>query len=61
MEQAIAQQQRHGDTALHRQWIEPLLVRYYDKMYDYQIANKPNPVLFRGDQEGLMGYLQGEG
>lgn len=38
-------------AALHRQWIGYLLERYYDPMYQYQLARKLPRVRFRGSRE----------
>jgi tRNA 2-selenouridine synthase len=43
----------------HKEWIELLLKWYYDPMYDYQIKNKKMPIVFRGDKEEILGYLEG--
>ena len=41
----------------HLQWIEILLTKYYDKMYDYQLSKKQNRCLMRGDYQEVKGYL----
>ncbi|MDX1588664.1 MAG: tRNA 2-selenouridine(34) synthase MnmH [Oleiphilaceae bacterium] len=53
MNEALEAQWRHGDLDGHRQWIEQLLTRYYDPMYDYQLSRKAGPVLARGDKPEL--------
>jgi tRNA 2-selenouridine synthase len=47
-----------GDPERHKEWIEPLLRDYYDPMYDYQIQNKINAVIFKGDADAVLDYLQ---
>jgi tRNA 2-selenouridine synthase len=41
----------------HLKWIEMLLTKYYDKMYDYQLSKKQNRCLMKGDYEEVKGYL----
>ncbi len=49
-----------GDTSLHREWIERLLVDYYDPMYDYQISKKTDRVVFQGNRADVLAYLSTE-
>ncbi len=44
----------HRDDALHRRWIELLLVKYYDPMYDYQIAQREGEVMAAGSREAII-------
>lgn len=41
----------------HDQWIERLLIWYYDPMYDYQLAAKQERVVVRGNAQALHAYL----
>ena len=41
--------------------IEDLLVNYYDPMYDYQIKKKENRIIFEGDANEVMHYLNEKG
>ena len=50
MREAFDIQARGGDDFLHRQWIESLLVEYYDPMYEYQMGKREGLVLGRGDR-----------
>ena len=43
-----------GDPALHRQWIEALLVKYYDPMYEYQMRQREGAVVARGSREEII-------
>jgi len=52
---------RRGDTAKHRDWIRPLLQDYYDPMYQYQLAQKAERVLFQGPPEQVMAFLHERG
>jgi tRNA 2-selenouridine synthase len=55
---AAHQHQREtGDPAAHQQWIELLLVEYYDPMYDYQLASKKQQIAFRGDADDVIDYI----
>ncbi len=45
-------------SGAHDAWIERLLTWYYDPMYDYQLEKKADRVIFRGDAEDVVGYLQ---
>jgi len=49
---------RRGDTRKHRDWIETLLKDYYDPMYQYQLAQKTDRVLFQGPAEQVLAFLR---
>ena len=51
------QQQKSGDTELHKEWIKVLLVEYYDPMYDYQLNKKQDRVVFQGRENEALEYL----
>lgn len=57
MRQALDSQQRSGDVQAHRGWIEGLLRDYYDPMYAYQRQAKEERIVFAGDKEAVIGYL----
>jgi tRNA 2-selenouridine synthase len=59
MEDALQAQQQSGTLSAHRQWIERLLVDYYDPMYDYQLDKKSQKVVFRGNPEELRNWAAG--
>lgn len=46
-----------GDVNAHREWIERLLVDYYDPMYDYQLSRKQDRVVFKGDRREVKDWL----
>ncbi len=50
MQEAFARR----DNVQHRRWIELLLVKYYDPMYDYQIAQREGEVLAAGSREDII-------
>lgn len=45
---AMKQQAANKDQSKHKQWIEQLLVNYYDPMYEYQLSQKTERVQARG-------------
>ncbi len=46
-----------GDADTHRAWIGMLLDWYYDPLYDYQISNKAERIVFRGKADAVREYL----
>ena len=58
MDQALSLQAETRDESLHRIWIEELLVRYYDPMYDYQFAQKEGRVVFKGDRAAVLDWCR---
>ena len=58
MEQALLQQRDSGLVTLHCQWIELLLGLYYDRMYDYQLRQNTEQIVFRGSWEEVKTYLE---
>lgn len=53
LEDAIATHLRDSSTDGYLPFLEYLLVRYYDPMYDYQLARKNRPVVFSGNAEAI--------
>ena len=51
------QQQLSGNTEAHKEWINVLLVDYYDPMYDYQLSKKQERVVFKGKHDDIYDYL----
>ena len=47
-----------GDANAHRAWIGMLLDWYYDPLYDYQISNKQDRIVFRGNADAVREYLE---
>ena len=58
MEAAFAEQANGGDCSLHRVWLAGLLNDYYDPMYDYQMAQRDDEVLFRGEREAVVEWAK---
>ncbi|MEQ8313922.1 MAG: tRNA 2-selenouridine(34) synthase MnmH [Gammaproteobacteria bacterium] len=56
--QALDSQFRGEGIDDHRLWIEALLKRYYDPMYDYQLEKKSHRIVFRGDRDELRNWIQ---
>lgn len=56
LEQALDAHSR-GNEELHREWIRPLLRDYYDPMYDYQLEQKIQRVVYRGTANEVTEYL----
>lgn len=46
-----------NSAELHQQWIESLLVNYYDKLYLHAFNRKDRKVIFKGTKEEVKGYL----
>lgn len=57
MQQALLQQRNQNQTSQHLAWISLLLQKYYDPMYQYQLAKKSHRVLFRGDRQAMHEWL----
>lgn len=51
----------HGDSSVYKEWIEQLLVRYYDPMYDYQIKKTTIPIVFRGNTKEVLSFIASQG
>ena len=47
----------HYDSDLFRNIIEQLLGNYYDPMYEYQLKNKKKRIIFSGNFEEIIGFL----
>jgi len=58
LDSAIAQHRESGDIAAHRDWIRLLLSNYYDPMYDYQLAQKTDRIVFRGDKTAVQQWFE---
>lgn len=54
---AIETHEKTGDVSRHRDWIAVLLGEYYDPMYDYQISKHQKRVVFKGDSNSVLAYL----
>ena len=45
------------DDDLHRAWIEALLSRYYDPMYEYQMSQRTGERIYTGTREEVISHL----
>lgn len=54
MQDALQEQKNSGNIDLHRIWIESLLTSYYDPMYEYQLENKQQQFVFRGNSHQIL-------
>lgn len=54
LNEALQIHKNHGDTGAYREFIELLLRDYYDPMYDYQLAQKTDRVIFKGTREQIL-------
>lgn len=57
MQGAIADHQRSGELDYHRTWIAKLLQSYYDPMYEYQLGNKLDRIVFRGNSDEFCRWV----
>lgn len=46
-------------TEAHSRWIEPLLTRYYDPLYEYSRKRHAREIAFRGGYAECLEYLRG--
>jgi len=57
MEKAFVTQ-THDNMRGHFNWLAPLLEHYYDPMYQYQLAQKQERIVFSGNEQQCIEYLQ---
>lgn len=55
---AMEEQKRSKDARLHQEWIEVLLKEYYDPMYLHQMKKINTNILFTGNFEEVLAFLQ---
>lgn len=58
MQAALVLQADTGETHGHYAWVRTLLLDYYDPMYDYQISNKRERLVFAGSAAEVREYLE---
>ena len=56
--QALESQRRTGSVEGHRAWIAMLLTEYYDPMYQYQRSGKADRIVFTGDRDAVLDWLE---
>ncbi|MCG9732103.1 tRNA 2-selenouridine(34) synthase MnmH [Shewanella sp. Isolate13] len=57
---ALSLQTSQNDTSAHLAWIERLLIKYYDPMYQYQIDKKAERIIFKGDHDAMHQWLNNQ-
>lgn len=57
LDQAHTKQGDSGSPEDHKRWVSLLICEYYDPMYDYQLKNNNHPLLFKGDADAVLEYL----
>ena len=55
---ALINHQKNEDLSDYMPLIESLLVDYYDPMYNYQIEQKKQRIVFKGDYKEVTSYLK---
>jgi tRNA 2-selenouridine synthase len=58
LREAIDEHKKTGSSLLYADVFQPLLVDYYDPMYDYQISKKQQRIVHTGDRQNVLDYLQ---
>lgn len=61
MEQALSMHRETGDKSGYKAIITHILHDYYDPMYDYQLGNKQDRVVFSGDKQAVIAFLEARG
>jgi tRNA 2-selenouridine synthase len=56
MAAAFAEQWSSGSPVAHRAWIATLLEKYYDPMYEYQLAQRAGRPLFCGSRDEVVAW-----
>ncbi|MDO8454352.1 MAG: tRNA 2-selenouridine(34) synthase MnmH [Sulfurimonas sp.] len=56
-ENAFGEQLKSGSLEGYKEWVEYLLIEYYDPMYDYQIQKRSEQIQFRGSSEEVLKHL----
>ena len=54
LDEAIKAHRSQGDTSGYEPFIELLLRDYYDPMYDYQLSQKTERIVFKGTSEQIL-------
>ncbi|GAA3971966.1 tRNA 2-selenouridine(34) synthase MnmH [Allohahella marinimesophila] len=58
LSEAFVRYRSNSDVTEHFSWIEPLLLDYYDPMYEHQASRSNRNLLFRGEQPEILEWLQ---
>lgn len=54
---AWREQENKGNPQRHKEWIKALLKEYYDPMYNYQIEQKKDKIIFRGGAKEVLEFF----
>ena len=57
-QQAVIDQRQCGDMTAHLAWLTAILEQYYDPMYDYQLSQKAERIVYRGNYAEVQAWLQ---
>jgi tRNA 2-selenouridine synthase len=57
MKDALRSQSQTGAVDAHRDWIRPILIEYYDPMYEQNRESKASRVIFSGSRLAVTQYL----
>ncbi|AIR63345.1 tRNA 2-selenouridine synthase [Cedecea neteri] len=58
LDEALLTQRKTGSCEGHLAWLSPLLKEYYDPMYRYQLSQKADQIVFRGDYQQVEAWLR---
>lgn len=61
LENALVQHQQGQSADVHMSWLTPLLVEYYDPMYQYQLGKKADRICFKGTYQDVEAFLKDQG
>lgn len=56
MQEALTNHDHDTELQAHKLWIKSLLQNYYDPMYSYQLDQKLERVVFRGDKQEFLSW-----
>ncbi len=57
VDEAVEKQRLKKDASGHKEWIERFLSNYYDPMYNYQLENGSDAIIFRGNKEEVKEFF----
>ena len=58
MMEAAIQAHEQGNASAHKPWIHTLLSDYYDPMYRWQLRQRQDQIVFRGDSKAVESWLK---
>ncbi len=57
-EESLDHHEKTGSPEAHTSWVTSLLEDYYDPMYNYQLDQKKDRIVFRGNQQEVLQYFK---